>query len=184
MKAENGSIEGILVIQPRIFRDARGYFFEVYHKGKFRQMGLDIEFVQDNQSRSMRNTVRGLHYQVDPYAQGKLIRVLEGTIRDVSLDIRKGSSTFGKHFTIDITAESQTQLWIPPGFAHGFSVLSDTAVILYKCTALYSPEHERGILYNDPSLSIDWGVETPIVSEKDLKLPRFDAADIHFKYEQ
>ncbi len=182
MEAKSVSIEGILVIQPRIFRDARGYFFEVYHKDKFRRMGLDSEFIQDNESRSLKNTIRGLHYQIDPHAQGKLIRVLEGTIRDVSLDIRKGSPTYGEHFSIDITAESLVQLWIPPGFAHGFSVLSDAAVLLYKCTSLYSPEHERGILYNDPSLSIDWGVETPIVSDKDMALPRFEAADINFKY--
>ena len=131
----------------------------------------------------MRNTVRGLHYQVDPYAQGKLIRVLEGTIRDVSLDIRKGSPTFGQKFSIDITAESQKQLWIPPGFAHGFSVLSDTQSFSTNALRCIRRSTSEGIIYNDPFLSIDWGVETPIVSEKDLKLPRFDAADIDFKFE-
>ncbi len=182
MYAEKVNIDGLLVIQPEVFRDARGYFFEVYHKEKFSRMGLDVEFIQDNESKSLKNTIRGLHYQIDPHAQGKLIRVLEGTIRDVAVDIRKGSPTFGQHFSIDITAESHTHVWIPAGFAHGFSVLSETAVILYKCTSLYSKEHERGIHYNDPSLSIDWGVQSPIVSEKDLALPCISDAEMNFLY--
>ncbi len=182
MKAEKAYIDDVLIIQPDVFNDARGYFFEVYHKEKFNAFGIEYEFIQDNQSKSMKNTIRGLHYQAQPFTQGKLLRVLEGAIRDIALDIRKGSPTFGKHFSIDITAESHTQIWIPPGFAHGFSVLSEQAVILYKCTAFYSKSHERGIRFDDPALGIDWGVEDPIVSEKDIVLPQFKDAEMGFVY--
>ena len=166
-------IADLLVFEPKVFEDSRGYFFEAYNEQIFIQEGLQIKFVQDNQSKSSYGVVRGLHYQLPPYAQTKLVRVLEGKILDVAVDIRQGSPTFGQSFTIELSAENKRQLFVPTGFAHGFSVLSQSAVVLYKCDQFYHKESEGGILYNDPSLKIDWQVpaEKVLISDKDKVLP-------------
>ena len=173
MKITKTEIDGLLVIQPDIFKDDRGFFFESFSKKRYEELGITDEFVQDNISMSNKGTVRGLHYQIGEKAQGKLCQVIEGEVLDVAVDIRFNSPTFGKHFAQILNSDLKTQLWIPKGFAHGFSVLSDEAIFSYKCTNYYSKPHERAILFNDPDLSIDWKVETPIVSEKDLKAVRF-----------
>lgn len=167
--------EGLLIFEPKIFGDDRGYFFEAYNQAVFHEAGVRNEFVQDNQSFSKYGVIRGLHYQLNPNAQCKLVRVLEGKILDVAVDIRKNSPTFGKHFSIELSGENKKQLLIPKGFAHGFSVLSPTAAVMYKCDALYSKESEGGIIFNDADLAIDWQLpETDtIVSEKDIILPSF-----------
>lgn len=166
-------LEGLIVYEPKLFGDERGYFFEAYNQTFFQANDIRNEFVQDNQSKSSYGVIRGLHYQLPPFAQAKLVRVLAGTILDVAVDIRKSSPTYGKHFSIELSAENNRQLFIPPGFAHGFSVLSDTAVVLYKCDAFYNKESEGGIRYDDPALNIDWKVDASkaIVSSKDLELP-------------
>jgi dTDP-4-dehydrorhamnose 3,5-epimerase len=168
-------IPGLFVLKPQVFEDNRGYFFESYNAQKFAGHGLDLVFVQDNQSQSAYGVVRGLHYQLPPHAQTKLVRVLQGTILDVALDIRQGSPTFGRHFAIELSAENKKQLFIPKGFAHGFSVLSEKAVVMYKCDAFYNKESDAGILFNDPALGIDWklSADRVIVSDKDKQLPTF-----------
>jgi len=177
-------IRDLLVFEPKIFEDSRGHFFESYNLKTFQAEGINIDFVQDNQSSSNYGVIRGLHYQLNPYAQVKLIRVLAGSILDVAVDIRKGSPTFGKSFSVELSAENKKQLFIPSGFAHGFSVLSEQAEVLYKCNSFYNKESEAGILYNDPSLNIDW--KTPagkeIISEKDLGLPLFANCRNNFEY--
>jgi dTDP-4-dehydrorhamnose 3,5-epimerase len=177
-------IPGLLVFEPKVFEDSRGYFFEAYNEEVFRKEGIDLRFVQDNQSKSSYGVIRGLHYQLPPHEQFKLVRVLQGSILDVAVDIRKGSPTFGKHFSMELSAENKIQLLIPPGFAHGFSVLSDTAVVFYKCDALYNQESEAGIRYNDPSLNIDWKIPAgkEIVSEKDLQQPVFENCRNNFEF--
>lgn len=176
--------EGLQIAMPRVFKDERGYFFESYNENAFNEAGLKYIFVQDNQSKSSFGVVRGLHYQLEPYAQTKLVRVLQGTIFDVAVDIRKGSPTFGKWYGIELSDENFYQLLIPKGFAHGFSVLSESAVIIYKCDDFYYRSAERGIIYNDPDLNIDWKVksDSSIVSEKDKKLTLFKEAEINFKF--
>ncbi|MBN2611778.1 MAG: dTDP-4-dehydrorhamnose 3,5-epimerase [Bacteroidales bacterium] len=176
------NLDGLKVIEPRIFKDQRGYFFESYNENRYQEAGISCRFVQDNQSKSSFGVIRGLHYQLEPHAQTKLIRVLQGKIFDVVVDIRKGSPTFGKYYGIELSDDNQLQLFIPKGFAHGFSVLSPTAVILYKCDAFYNPGSERGINYNDKSLGIDWKVETDkaIVSDKDKILPGLGEAESNF----
>ena len=177
-------IRNLLVFEPKIHEDSRGYFFESFNLQTFRAEGIEINFVQDNQSSSNYGVIRGLHYQLNPSAQVKLIRVLSGRILDVAVDIRKGSQTFGKSFSIELTAENKKQLFIPAGFAHGFSVLSEQAEVLYKCDSFYNKDSEAGILYNDPSLKVDWkipvGKET--VSEKDKALPLFAECRNNFIY--
>ncbi len=175
-------IDGLLVLKTKVFADGRGYFFESYNKVLFDEVGINYEFVQDNISKSKRGTVRGLHYQIGKKAQGKLCKVICGKVIDVAVDVRFGSPTFGKYFSCELSEENHNQLWIPPGFAHGFSVLSDEAIFSYKCTELYSKEHERAIVFNDPDLKIDWKVENPIVSEKDLKAPLFRDIQKDFIY--
>ena len=177
-------IKDLLVFEPKVFEDSRGYFFEAYNENEFSQQGVDINFVQDNQSKSSYGVIRGLHYQLDPHAQTKLVRVLEGTILDVVVDIRKGSPTYGKTFSIELSSENKKQLLVPQGFAHGFSVLSETAVVLYKCDRFYNKASEAGILYNDPAMEIDWKIEAgkEIVSEKDLALPLFNSSLNNFSY--
>jgi dTDP-4-dehydrorhamnose 3,5-epimerase len=166
-------LKGLFVFEPKIFEDSRGLFFESYNSKVFEQQGLSASFVQDNQSKSTYGVIRGLHYQLPPFAQTKLVRVLVGKILDVAVDIRKKSPTFGKVFSIELSAENKRQLYIPHGFAHGFSVLSETAEVLYKCDAFYSKESEGGIRYNDPALNIDWKIPQgkEIVSEKDQANP-------------
>lgn len=184
MKVTKTEINGLLVIQPDVFKDDRGFFFESFSKQRYIKIGITDEFVQDNFSKSKRGTVRGLHYQVGDKAQGKLCQVVEGEVLDVAVDIRFGSPTFGKHFSIILDSENKTQLWIPAGFAHGFSVLSDEAIFSYKCTNYYSKEHERSIIFNDADLKIEWKVEHPIVSAKDLFARRFREIQKDFIYNQ
>ncbi len=176
------NIDGLLIIKPNVFGDARGYFFETYSKKKYAEYGIEEDFVQDNISKSLRGTIRGLHYQVGDKAQGKLCHVIKGKVLDVAVDIRFDSPTFGYYFSIELTGEDKTQMWIPPGFAHGFAVLSDEVLFVYKCTNYYSKPDERAILYNDPQLNIDWKVENPIVSEKDLNAKLFKEIQADFVY--
>jgi dTDP-4-dehydrorhamnose 3,5-epimerase len=173
---------GLVVIKPDVFTDKRGYFFESFNVSSYRNAGIDFSPVQDNESRSSKGVIRGLHYQLRPHDQAKLIRVIEGKIFDVALDIRKGSVTYGKWYGIELDSESKTQLFIPKGFAHGFSVLSEIAVILYKVDNIYNRLSERGISLNDPDLAIDWrlGKTTPVISEKDMKNPSLPNADNNF----
>ena len=182
MKVTKTEISGLLVIQPDVFSDSRGYFFESYSKKNYEEASVPNDFVQDNISKSKRGTVRGLHYQVGEFVQGKLCQVIEGEVLDVAVDIRFGSPTFGKHFSLNLNSELKNQLWIPPGFAHGFSVLSEEAIFSYKCSNYYGKEHERSVIYNDSDLNIDWKVEKPIVSEKDLKAPKFKGINRDFEY--
>jgi dTDP-4-dehydrorhamnose 3,5-epimerase len=179
MEIRETGIEGLLILEPRVFKDPRGYFFESYHRKKLRDHGIDYEFIQDNQSRSTHGVIRGLHFQGLPHAQTKLVRVTEGSIFDVAVDIRRESSTYGQWFGVELSAENFLQLLIPKGFAHGFSVLSDHATLYYKCDDYYHPENESGIRYNDPDLGIDWKVDPDkaIISEKDRNLPLMK----HFK---
>jgi dTDP-4-dehydrorhamnose 3,5-epimerase len=175
-------LNGLLIIQPAIYTDSRGYFFESFNQNKFQNAGITFVPVQDNESRSSKGVIRGLHYQLNPQAQAKLIRVVEGKIFDVALDLRKESPTFGKWFGLELDSESKKQLLIPRGFAHGFSVLSNMAVIQYKCDNTYNQALERGINLKDPDLNIDWkSVDSEaIISEKDLKNPNFKDAEYNF----
>lgn len=182
MIIEYSPIPDLVVLMPSVFDDERGYFFEAYNKNTLSDLGIHIDFVQDNQSYSKRGTLRGLHYQNPPFAQTKLVRVLHGEIMDVAVDLRKESPTFGQHFGILLSSENKKQLLIPQGFAHGFAVLSETAVVLYKCDQYYNKQSEGGIRFNDISLSIDWGIDldSAIVSEKDLILPDFANCNSQF----
>jgi dTDP-4-dehydrorhamnose 3,5-epimerase len=177
-------IPGLLVFEPKVFQDSRGHFFESYNTQTFLQQGININFVQDNQSRSSYGVIRGLHFQNPPHAQSKLVRALQGTILDVAVDIRVGSPTYGKVFAIELSAENKKQLFIPAGFAHGFSVLSDIAEVLYKCDNYYNKESEGGILYNDPTLNIDWKIPATeaIISDKDIKNDTFAHQQSKFQY--
>ena len=177
-------IPGLLIFEPKVFEDSRGYFFESFNLSIFRTEGIDINFVQDNQSSSQYGVIRGLHYQLNPHAQTKLIRVLSGSILDIALDIRKGSPTYGKSFAVELSAENRKQLFIPHGFAHGFSVLTKSAEVLYKCDAFYNKESEGGILFNDPALKIDWKIPASkaIISEKDRHNPLFGDCKNNFVY--
>lgn len=171
-KIETG-FEGLYVIKPRIFQDSRGYFFESYNKNSFEKIGINENFIQDNQSLSQKNTLRGLHFQAPPNAQGKLIRVIKGGVLDVVVDIRKNSKMYGQHFAIELTETNFLMLYIPQGFAHGFKSLEDNTIFSYKCTDVYHPETEGGLLWNDRELNINWDVDSPIVSEKDTKYQPF-----------
>jgi dTDP-4-dehydrorhamnose 3,5-epimerase len=178
-------IPGLLIFEPKVFEDSRGYFFEAYNEQTFLQNGVDIRFIQDNQSKSSFGVIRGLHFQLNPYAQTKLVRALEGTILDVVIDIRKGSPTYGKSFSIELSADNKKQLLVPAGFAHGFSVLSATAIVLYKCDQFYNKQSEGGIRFNDPSLNIDWKIPAgkEIVSEKDGQLPGLADCKHNFQFQ-
>ena len=180
MKVIKTAIPDVLVIEPKVFGDQRGFFYESFNQKFFREeTGLDVTFVQDNHSRSNRGVLRGLHYQLPPAAQGKLVRCVVGEVFDVAVDIRRSSSTFGQWVGEHLSAENKRQLWIPPGFAHGFLVLSETAEFLYKATDYYAPDHERAILWDDELLAVAWpGVSSPLVSEKDRMAPRLESADL------
>lgn len=182
MTIEATGFEGLLVLTPSVFGDDRGYFFETYNRETHLKAGLDFNWVQDNQSHSKHGVIRGLHFQKSPFAQTKLVRALQGEILDVVVDLRKGEPTYGKSISVILTAENKKQLLVPKGFAHGFSVLSDSADVMYKCDALYNKQSESGLLFNDPLLNIDWQLspEAIIVSEKDLVLPTFDKIDANF----
>jgi dTDP-4-dehydrorhamnose 3,5-epimerase len=173
MKIEKTEIKDLLILMPDVFGDNRGYFFESFSDNKYEEFGIKEKFVQDNISKSTKNTVRGLHLQIGAKAQGKLCQVLFGRVLDVAVDVRSGSETFGKYFSIELSEKNHLQLWIPKGFAHGFSVLSDEAIFSYKCTEYYDKASERSIMFNDSKLAIDWKVDRPIVSEKDLKALTF-----------
>ncbi len=175
MEVQSAPITGLMIIRPKVISDERGFFFESFSTKRYEEI-CKAQFVQDNVSESVRNTIRGLHYQVGAFAQGKLCQVLSGSVLDVALDIRFGSPTFGKYFAIELSSENNFQLWVPPGFAHGFSVLSEKATFHYKCSGYYSKEHERSIRFDDPALNIEWNVKNPVVSAKDLEAPLF--ADI------
>lgn len=165
------AIPGLLILEPKVFGDARGFFLETFHAERYAASGIKGPFVQDNWSRSAKNILRGLHFQ-NPNAQGKLVGVVRGAVFDVAVDVRVGSPTFGKWFGLELTEGNKKQLWIPPGFAHGFCSLADETDFFYKCTAFYSPESEKTILWNDPSIGIDWPVSSPILSPKDAQAPR------------
>lgn len=181
MKVTRTAIPDVMVIEPKVFGDARGFFYESFNQQVFNEAtGTNFEFVQDNHSRSSKGVLRGLHYQLPPHAQGKLVRVVRGAVWDVAVDIRKDSPTFGQWVAQELTEYSHKQLWIPPGFAHGFVVLSDTADFLYKTTNYYAPQSDRGIAWNDPDLGIQWpdlGMEF-VLSDKDRKQPAFKDAEV------
>ena len=166
-------LEDLIELQPKVFGDSRGYFFESFRKSLFKERGLEAEFVQDNESFSVKGTLRGLHFQKAPYAQGKLVRVITGKVLDIVVDIRPDSKTFGKHHKVVLNASDHNLMYVPPGFAHGFAALEDS-IFSYKCTQYYNQAAENGILWNDPQLNIDWGVDHPIISEKDMVLPTFE----------
>jgi dTDP-4-dehydrorhamnose 3,5-epimerase len=169
MTIETTPIEGLLIIHPKIFRDGRGYFYESWNAKIFRDAGIDVEFVQDNQSLSQKGVLRGLHFQSPPHAQGKLVRVIAGAVLDVAVDIRKNSPTFGKHFSIELNEENKIMFFIPQGFAHGFATLSDDTLFSYKVAGgYYNKESDNTLLWNDPELKIDWRISDPLLSEKDL----------------
>jgi dTDP-4-dehydrorhamnose 3,5-epimerase len=182
MKAELTGFEGLQVLTPAVYSDERGFFFESYNAVRFEQAGLKHQWLQDNQSFSRKGVIRGLHFQKPPHAQAKLVRVLSGRILDVVVDLRSGQPTYGKVFAIELTAENKMQLLIPRGFAHGFSVLSETAEVMYKCDGIYNKASELGIKYNDPILKIDWQISESeaIVSEKDQQLPGFVGLETGF----
>ncbi|KAF0152273.1 MAG: dTDP-4-dehydrorhamnose 3 5-epimerase [Ignavibacteria bacterium] len=182
MNFEKVYIDGLLVVSPEVFPDERGYFFESFNKEKYKTGGIDFSFVQDNLSKSKKGTVRGLHYQVGDFEQGKLCSVIVGKVLDIAVDIRFGSPTFGMYYSSELSEENKKQLWIPPGFAHGFSVLSQEAIFSYKCTNVYSKLNERSIIFNDEILKIDWQVETHIVSSKDLLAKKFSEIEQDFTY--
>ena len=171
------SLPGVVVLEPRVFADERGFFLESYNEKDFAELGISARFVQDNHSSSQRNVLRGLHYQIKQ-AQGKLVRVVEGEILDVAVDLRRSSSTFGEWAAERLSGENKRMLWIPPGFAHGFFVISEKAQVLYKATDFYAPEHERTLIWNDPELKIEWELEgDPIVSAKDQRGVRLRDAE-------
>lgn len=163
-------LHGLKVIEPRVFEDARGFFLETFNAGRYTALGIPSHFVQDNWSRSQKGTLRGLHFQ-HPKGQGKLVWCPRGAVWDVAVDVRKGSPTFGRWFGIELTEANKKQLWIPPGFAHGFCVLSDVADFVYKCTELYAPECELAVRWDDPAIGVDWPVKAPLLSKKDLSAP-------------
>ena len=167
-------IEDVLIIEPKVFGDERGFFVETFNLERYKEAGIDWEFVQDNLSSSMKGVLRGLHFQRDPFAQGKLVQVIKGKVLDVAVDIRKNSPTFGQYISVELSGENKKQLWIAPGMAHGFLALENDTIFSYKCTNLYNPTAEGGLLWNDKDLNIDWkleenGIKDPIVSEKDAK---------------
>jgi dTDP-4-dehydrorhamnose 3,5-epimerase len=182
MKITETGFKGLLIIIPEVHKDNRGYFFESFNSNTFLNAGISFKPVQDNESRSSMGVIRGLHYQLKPYSQSKLIRVIQGKILDIVLDIRKDSLTFGKWYAIELDSDTKNQLLIPGGFAHGFSVLSETAIIQYKCDNFYNSRYERGIALNDPELNINWKIKESdrIVSEKDMKYPLLKDAENNF----
>ena len=173
MNITETAIPDVLIIEPQVFGDHRGYFIESYSKAKFPSKYQHVDFIQDNESKSSLGVLRGLHYQLAPFCQSKLVRVIQGSVIDVAVDIRKGSPTFGQHVAVELTGENKKQLFVPRGFAHGFVVTSENTVFSYKCDNYYSPENDRGILFNDPALEIKWGIEESklILSDKDQKQP-------------
>ena len=183
MRVEATLLPGVLVIEPRVFRDERGMFAETYHAGRYLSAGLPAEFVQDNVSRSAQGTLRGLHFQAPPHAQAKLVSVLEGEVFDVVVDIRRGSPTYGEWFGTDLSAGTMRQLYVPAGFAHGFCVTSETALFAYKCSTGYTPTAEGSVRWDDPDLAIPWPVIDPTLSDKDRRAPSFADLSSPFTYD-
>lgn len=186
MEVIKTDIEGVVILEPRVFKDDRGYFFESFSQREFNEKVAEVTFVQDNESMSTRGVMRGLHFQRPPFTQAKLVRCVRGAVLDVAVDIRKGSPTFGKHVAVELTEENHRQLFIPHGFAHGFVVLSDVAIFQYKCDNYYAPQADGGISIQDPSLGIDWKIDTAdaILSAKDLNHPVLADYDTPFTYEK
>lgn len=175
MEVVETPLQGLLLIKPRIFTDSRGYFFESYNINDFHKAGITVAFVQDNQSLSNKGALRGLHFQNPPNAQDKLVRVIKGSVLDVVVDIRKNSPTYGQHYKVELSGDNNLALFVPKGFAHGFVCLEDNTLFYYKCSDVYNPQAESGLLWNDPALGIDWGIENPVVSDKDLKYTDFNS---------
>ena len=173
MKVEETPIEGLLIIQLDVYYDDRGYFIETYNKEKFKELGINFDFLQDNQSQSSEGVIRGLHFQNPPYAQGKLVSVIAGAVIDIAVDLRKKSKTYGSYFALELSEQNKTIFWIPPGFAHGFVSLQDNTIFSYKCTQVYNKHSEASIRWDDPDLAIDWEIQNPIISEKDRNAPFF-----------
>ncbi|MFQ6581351.1 dTDP-4-dehydrorhamnose 3,5-epimerase [Priestia megaterium] len=186
MKISNTPLEGVFVIEPAVFGDHRGWFMETYNEKELLKHGIDVKFIQDNQSFSAtKGTLRGLHYQLNPKSQTKLVRCTKGAIYDVAVDIRIGSPTFGEWVGIELTEENKQQLLVPKGFAHGFLTLSEDVEVQYKVDELYAPQHDRGIMWNDPSIGIEWPIDiTPVLSAKDEQAPLLKEAENNFKYEE
>ena len=186
MEVIKTDIEGVVIIEPRIFKDARGYFFESFSAKEFQEKVCQTTFVQDNESFSSYGVVRGLHFQKPPYTQSKLVRVIKGAVLDVAVDLRKGSPTYGKHVAVELTGENHRQLFIPKGFAHGFSVLSDEVLVQYKCDNFYAPQSEGGIAWDDPALQIDWRIPADkiLLSDKDTKHPLLEDYNSDFVYSE
>lgn len=180
MKVIETEIEDLLILEPNVFGDDRGYFYESFHKERFASLGLPTEFVQTNISKSGKNVVRGLHFQKPPHEQGKLVTVMTGGVLDIAVDIRRSSPTYGKHVAVELTSENKRLFWVPPGFAHGFRTLADETIFYYSCTAPYNQPAEGGILWNDPDLNIDFGIADPVLSEKDKVAERFADFDSPF----
>ena len=178
MEIVQTGIKDLVIIKPNVFEDDRGYFFESYNKIKFLEKGIDVNFVQDNESRSMKNVLRGLHFQKPPFTQGKLVRVMRGSVLDVAVDLRKNSPTYGQWKSIELSDKNKWMYWVPAGFAHGFMTLEDNTVFFYKCTNIYNKDSEGSILWNDPDLNVDWGKDaSPILSGKDKVAPLFKDFD-------
>lgn len=176
-------IEDVLIVEPKVFGDHRGWFTETYSKEKFKELGIDIDFIQDNHSLSaQKGTLRGLHFQLNPKAQTKLVRCTKGRIFDVAVDIREGSPTYKKWVAVELSEENKKQLLVPKGFAHGFITLTDNVEVQYKVDEYYSPENDRGIRFDDPDINVDWGIDSPILSDKDLNAPMLSESDANFKY--
>ena len=182
MEIVKTKIPGLLIIKPDVFEDDRGYFFESYNRDKFINSGIDNIFIQDNESKSQKGVLRGLHFQNPPYDQGKLVRVMKGAVIDVALDIRKNSPTYGQWDSIELSESNKMMYWIPPGMAHGFVTLEDETVFFYKCTNLYNKASEGSIRWDDPDLNIDWGISEPIISEKDKIAPFFKDFKSRFEF--
>jgi len=173
MKVDETPIEGLLIIQPDVYFDERGYFLETYNKEKWKELGINFDFLQDNQSQSSKGVLRGLHFQNPPYAQGKLVSVIAGAVIDIAVDLRRKSKTYGSYFALELSEQNKTIFWIPPGFAHGFVSLQDNTIFSYKCTQVYNKQSEASIRWDDPDLAIDWKIQNPIISEKDRNAPFF-----------
>lgn len=180
MNFVKSEIEGLVIIEPKVFKDDRGYFFESYNKKRLADNGIDIDFVQDNQSLSQKGVLRGLHFQNPPYAQTKLVNVIKGSVLDIAVDIRKNSKTYGEYFAVELSEENKKILFIPEGFAHGFLALENDTIFSYKCSNYYSKESEGSLLWNDKTLNIDWGTKKPILSEKDNIAPAFNKFESQF----
>ncbi len=183
MKAIKTELEGVIIIEPDVFGDHRGWFMESWSKKKYEEIGINVEFVQDNQSfTAKKGTLRGLHFQMAPMAQSKLVRVVSGAVLDVAVDLRKGSPTYLKWVAVELSSENKRQFFIPQGFAHGFLTLTDNVEFVYKCDNFYSKEHDRSIRFDDESIGVEWGIENPIVSDKDMNAPKVCDSDCNFTY--